>query len=53
MEENDKEEEIKEADGKKNQKDKSAEDKTPALPLLDKPLHEPKQEEGIVIYVFS
>lgn len=51
MEENVKEEEIQEVDGKKNQKDKSAQDKISDLPLLSKRLQEPKQEEGIVIYV--
>lgn len=46
-------EETQEADLLKNQKNKRAEAELSALDLLKKPLHEKKQEEGVVIYRLS
>lgn len=41
---------MKEVDVKKDQKQKRADDETPASHLLQKTLQEPKQEQGIIVY---
>lgn len=43
---------MKEVDVKRNKKDKIAEAETSDVHLLKKSLHEPKQEEGIVMNIF-